>query len=377
MQEIFERQTALSSHIIMLCRYLRTKGFTMTCSEETDVMMALSVLPPVTKERFVETLRAVLCKNQYQFEIFSELYKEFLFEIEKANNSKIKKLPDQDHKAKKTKKPSLEVLKSWLYNNGVKAETEIASFSNIEVLAKKDFSEMDQEEIDFILRTLESLRKKILRRTSRIYKMSRKRHAIDMRATMRQNFRKGTDISEVIYSTPKEKKLKLVLLCDVSKSMDLYSRFFVQMIYAFQTSYDKIETFIFSTALHQVSSLLDNNEFNKAYELISDSVPQWSGGTKIGACFEDFNNRFSYRMLDRKTVVMILSDGWDTGDPTLMESSMKHIHKSARRVLWLNPLAGHAAFEPETVGMQAALPYISQLHSAHNLESLRRAIKSL
>ena len=349
----------------------------MTSSEETDVMKSLSVLPPVSKERFVETLRAVLCKNQYQFEIFAELYAEFIFEIEKANNSKIKKLPDQDHKAKKTKKPSLEVLKSWLYKKEAESETEIASFSNIEVLGKKDFAEMDQDEIDFILRALESLRKKILRRKSRIYKMSKKRRAVDMRATMRQNFRKGTDISEVIYSTRKQKRLKLVLLCDVSKSMDLYSRFFVQMIYAFQTSYDRIETFVFSTALHQVSNLLDNHEFNTAYELISERVPQWSGGTKIGDCLDDFNKRFSYRMLDRKTVVMILSDGWDTGDPSLMESSMKHIHKSARRVLWLNPLAGHSAFQPETVGMQAALPYISQLHSAHNLESLRNAIKSL
>lgn len=377
MQEIFERQTALSSHIIMLCRYLRMKGFTMTSSEEADAVLSLSYVPPYSQERFVDVLKAVLCKNQYQHEVFADFYKEFLFEIEKAVNSKTKRLPDQDKKAKKSKKPSLEVLKNWLYNKPVKSETEISSFSNIEVLAKKDFSEMDQAEIDFILQTLETLSKRILRRKSRMYRVSKKRQAIDMRATIRKNFRKGSEVTDIVYSLAKEKRLKLILLCDVSKSMDLYSRFFVQMIYAFQSNYDRIETFVFSTALYQVSNFFNNNDFDTAYELISDRIPQWSGGTKIGACLEDFVDRFSHRMLDRKTVVMILSDGWDTGAPSVMESAMKDIYKESRRVIWLNPLAGHAEFKPEVLGLKSAMPYISELHAAHNLESLKRAIKSL
>ena len=146
-----------------------------------------------------------------------------------------------------------------------------------------------------------------------------------------------------------EKKLKLVLLCDVSKSMDLYSRFFVHLIYAFQHAYDRIETFVFSTALHRVTEILDNQEFDKAFDTISERVPHWSGGTTIGSCLNDFTKEFEYSLLDRKTIVFILSDGWDTGEPGVMKDAMQTIYKKTRKVIWLNPLAGSPNFLPDYI----------------------------
>ena len=171
--------------------------------------------------------------------------------------------------------------------------------------------------------------------------------------------------------------MNLVILSDVSKSMDLYSKFFIQMIYAFQTSYDKIRTFVFSTALYEVSDLLNNHDYGKAFEMISDRIPQWSGGTKIGSCFNDFCERFGSRILNRKTIVMILSDGWDTGESEIFKESMNHIHRKARKVIWLNPLAGNPEFRPSAIGMQNALPFVDTFAPAHNLESLKKAITKL
>ena len=108
--------------------------------------------------------------------------------------------------------------------------------------------------------------------------------------------------------------------------------------------------------------------------LISDRVPQWSGGTRIGACLKDFTTDYGHHLLNRKTVVMILSDGWDTGDPSDITTAMKSIHKASRKTIWLNPLAGHPDFAPEVIGLKSILPYIDHLAPAHNLKSLKEAL---
>ena len=145
--------------------------------------------------------------------------------------------------------------------------------------------------------------------------------------------RKGGEIQQLVFSQKKDRKLKLVILCDVSRSMDLYSRFFIHLIYAFQNAYDKIETLVFSTALHKVSEILNNNEFDKAFRTISERVPHWSGGTTIGSCLQDFIQNYGYSMLDKKTIVLILSDGWDTGEPEVMKEAMKTIYKKSKKVI--------------------------------------------
>ncbi len=227
------------------------------------------------------------------------------------------------------------------------------------------------------MRLLQKLARKLMHRKSRLKKISKQHKNLDLKRTIQYSMRKGGKIQQLLYSEKKDKRLKLVLLCDVSRSMDLYSRFFIHLIYAFQNTYDKIETFVFSTALHRVSDLLNNYNFEKAYEMISERVPHWSGGTTIGSCLNDFSENYGYQFLDKKTIVLILSDGWDTGAPETMKKAMKSIYKRSKKVVWLNPLAGNKNFSPDVIGMQTALPYIDILGSAHNLESLNKIIPLL
>ncbi|NHF59483.1 VWA domain-containing protein [Flavobacteriaceae bacterium TP-CH-4] len=371
-----EIQTTLSGNIVLLCRFLRGKGFPVGASEESDALLALTHLPIGNERYFQKALKAVLTKNQYQQSLFDELYLEFWKQLSKAGDSKIKQVqePKNQQSGRREKEARFESLKDWLNLNPTEEEKQVASFSDIEVLAKKDFVDLSKEEMQLMMRLLQKMARRMAHQKSRLKKYSKKHRQLDLRRTMRCNMRHGGELQHFVFSQQKEKKLKLVLLCDVSRSMDLYSRFFVHLIYAFQNAYDKIETFVFSTALHRVSELLDNNEFEKAFDMISDRVPQWSGGTTIGSCLYDFTNEYGYGMLDKKTLVLILSDGWDTGAPEVLKEAMQAIYKKSKKVFWLNPLAGSPDFSPDALGMKTALPYIDVLASAHNLESLKQVL---
>lgn len=184
--------------------------------------------------------------------------------------------------------------------------------------------------------------------------------------------RHGGELAEIAFRKPKRNRTKLVVLCDVSKSMDLYAKFLLQFMYAFHQVYSRVETFAFSTSLQQITRLLKQNDFTTAINLLSNQSNSWSGGTRIGESLDSFLKEYSSQLLDKRTIVIILSDGWDTGNTLLLEQSMEAIHKQSKKVIWLNPLAGFATYRPDVAGMQAAMPYVDVFASAHNLDSIRK-----
>ena len=187
---------------------------------------------------------------------------------------------------------------------------------------------------------------------------------------MRRNLRYGGDVLDLVWRRRKIRKASLVLLCDVSGSMDIYSRFLVQFIYALQGALSHVESFLFSTSLTRVTDVLGRRDIREALRDASERVPDWSGGTKIGASLRQFNEAYG-RLVDGRTIVVICSDGWDTGDLEVLESAMRTLHARAGRVIWLNPLLGSPGYEPVTQGMSVALPYVDVFASAHNLSGLR------
>lgn len=375
---LIQRQTTISGNLVQLCRFLRTKGFTLSIKEESDALTAITLLPIGDKDTFHTALKSIFVKSKWQFEQFDDLYEEFWEQLKKAVDSKTKELavPTED-KPPAVQKPSFETLKNWLFNNEPEEEKNVAAYSSMEVLTEKNFGDMSTDEMRLIMALLRKIAKQLAHQKSRLKQRSKRNRYLDLKRTFSRNMRLGGDILRLHFSEPKDKKLKLVLLSDVSKSMDIYSRFFINLIYAFQNSYDRIETFVFSTAIHRVTELLENHEFNKAFEIISERVPHWSGGTTIGSCIQTFVDSYGYRLLTKKTVVIILSDGWDTGGSSNLKQSMREIHKRSKKIIWLNPLAGSPNFSPDVIGLQSALPYIDVLESAHNLKSLKRAMKHL
>ncbi len=373
---LIKTQTELSGALVLFCRFLRGKGFPLSPVEEADALRALAALP-VDKERFfIGGLKAMLAKNHHQQAHFEAYYREFWEQYSKATDSKIKQLKVHKEKMSEARKQAaqFESLKNWLNLDSSEEEKQVPAYSDMEVLSKKKFVDLSENEMRLMMRLLERMARKIAHQKSRLRKVSKKQNTLDLKRTIGVNLRKGGDIQQLLYTERKDRKLKMVLLCDVSRSMELYSRFFVHLIYAFQNAYDKIETFVFSTALHRVTEILEHNEFEKAFDIISDRVPNWSGGTTIGLCLLEFTKEFGHRLLDKKTIVFILSDGWDTGNPEIIEESMGTLYKKSKKVIWLNPLSGSANFSPEAIGLKTALPYVDVLAPAHNMESLKQAL---
>lgn len=370
------RHTALSNHIVAFCRFLRKKGFLLGPSEQADALSAIELLQPYDYRKDLQiALKAVLAKKQEDVLLFDGLYEEYWKELDRAVNSKLKdKEDDQPGPGPQSRPPSIEAIKSWLYGNSPEETAEMASYSSLETLSTKDFSAFNEAEMREVIQLIHLIARSLANKLNRRHKAARI-GTFDLRRTLRGNLRRGGEIIDLAFKKPQLRELQLILICDVSKSMDLYSQFLIQFIYAFQNAYRHIETFVFSTTLHRITAQLKHKQFARAMEELSDTVPDWSGGTKIGASLQCFWEDYSGRLLNSNTVVLIMSDGWDTGEVPLLEKYMQKIQRKAARVIWLNPLAGNPGFEPNVKGMAAALPFIDVFAPGHNVESLRKVVK--
>jgi len=256
-------------------------------------------------------------------------------------------------------------------------EQSVPAYSPAELRARKDFSAFSADDLDAISELILLIARRIATRLSRRMRSAKRGTLVDLRRTMRRSLQFGGDPVQLLWRRRKIRKAKLVLLCDVSGSMDIYSRFLVQFIYALQDAVGRVESFLFSTSLTRVTDALDQRDIRRALAEASRRVPDWSGGTKIGASLRTFNEIWGRRLLDPRTIVVICSDGWDTGDLEILVGAMRDLRARAGKVIWLNPLLGSPGYEPVTQGMSAALPFVDVFASAHNINSLRELERHL
>ena len=240
--------------------------------------------------------------------------------------------------------------------------------SEVEALVARDFSTFNADQLDELLRVTVQIARRLARRVSRRRRPVRRRGRLDLRRTLRANLTRA-EIIELRYRQRKRRKVKLVLLCDVSGSMDLYSRFLLQFLFALQHVFARVETFTFSVHLTRVTDYLRARSYREVLRRLQE-VRDWSGGTRIGESLGEFNRHWSH-LVDRRTIVVLLSDGWDTGDPEVLATELLRIKRRAGRVIWLNPLLGNPSYQPLTRGMAAALPLVDHFAAAHNLAALR------
>ncbi len=379
---LLTRHTELSANVVKFCRYLRHQNFQIGPAEEGDALKALGAISFDDPDNFRQILKSVLARNLQQLKDFDDLYETYWGELAKAVDSKIKlggtesssknKPPDNQKRP-----PSIQVIKNWLYGGKSDEVVEMAGYSPVEMLTRKDFSAFSMEELVEMMQLIRLLSRSLATQNSRRFAPSNSTRQFDLRQTLRSNMRRGGEILHLAFRQPKLRKAKIILLCDVSKSMDLYSRFLIQFMYGFQKGYHKMETFVFSTSLHRVTKQLRNHDFGKALEGLAAYVPNWSAGTKIGASLQSFLDDYSSKFLDSQTIVLLLSDGWDTGELETLEESMRRIHRKANKVIWLNPLAGNPNYQPSAGGMKVAMPYIDVFAPAHNLESMWEVARHL
>ncbi len=253
----------------------------------------------------------------------------------------------------------------------------ILTYSGSEALREKDFSEFTDEELAIARKLMEKLDWDIGRRKSRRKVGSPKGKFIDYRKTMRKSLQTSGVPLRIFDRKVKDKPRALVVICDISGSMDRYSRLLLHFIHTIENDMAKVEAFVFGTRLTRITRLLKNRPIDEAIERVSSEVQDWAGGTRIGESIQTFNQEWARRVLRNGAVVLVISDGWDRGDPELLASEMSRLQRSSYRLIWLNPLLGSPRYQPLTRGMQAALPFIDDFLPVHNLESFEALAKHL
>ncbi|MDQ6825160.1 MAG: VWA domain-containing protein [Candidatus Eremiobacteraeota bacterium] len=251
------------------------------------------------------------------------------------------------------------------------------TYSFAEALSQRDFSQLLPDEAEIARRLTKKERLALGARASRRTLAGRRGGEFDARRSLRASLRQYGELVALPTREPKTKQRDLVLLCDISGSMDRYARLLLQFMHAMRHTLGKVEAFAFGTRLTRITRQIRHRDIESALSEISASIPDWGGGTRIGECLHEFNRRWARRVLAHGAIVIIISDGWDRGDIQLLADEMRSLQRRSYRLIWLNPLLGAKNYRPQTVGMKAALPYIDDFLPAHNLKSLAQLIVAL
>lgn len=250
------------------------------------------------------------------------------------------------------------------------------TYSFAEALGERDFSRLSDAELELAHDLAKHKRLELGMRASRRTAPG-PGGTFDPRASLRASLRQYGETMQLRTRKPRLRQRDIVLLCDISGSMDRYSRLLLQFVHAMRHAIGKVEAFVFGTRLTRITRELRQRDVNEALNHVAATVADWGGGTRIGECLRDFNLRWARRVLARGAIVIIISDGWDRGDIGLLAREMQRLQRSAYRLIWLNPLLGARDYRPQTVGMRAALPFIDDFLPAHNLRSLVQLVLAL
>jgi uncharacterized protein len=249
--------------------------------------------------------------------------------------------------------------------------------SPVEILRRTDFSAMSVDERAAAARFLERLRWSPGERPSRRFRPTRGGSRLDARATLRRTLRTFGEPAVLLRRAPRPKRRPLVILCDVSGSMEAYTRLLLHMSHALAREWGRVETFTFGTRLTRITRQLRERRPDAALARISRAVADWSGGTRIGDALHEFNVRWSRRVLGRGAVVLLVTDGWERRDPTLLESEAARLQRAAYRLIWLDPLSGTRDYSPDSRGARALTAYVDDHLAANTIDSLVRVAELL
>jgi len=363
---------SIDQAIVEFCHFARANGLVVGVKESLDSLRAAEAIGITEPERFKFALRTVMCSSKKDWDLFEDIFDDYW--SNQARNRRLK----HGHE---TTKSFLEVS-SPLNGSGLpligQSDTAPVEGEGKAVLGatahdrlkKTDFSQLTHTDLAELERISARLLEQMSLRLSRRMKTIVAQGKINLRRTIRHGISRGGDLIELYFRGRKLQQLKLVVVLDVSGSMNPYSIFFVRFAYALQKYFKRVDAFLFSTQLTEITSMLRARHLRDALESLAGHAAGWSGGTKIGDSLHELNLRHGRRLFSRDTVFMVLSDGWDTGDPEMLKAELSDIKRRVRKLIWLNPLLGMDDYQPITRGMSVALPYIDVFAPAHNLESL-------
>ena len=361
----------LLDNLLLFGRVLRGLGLDVNPGRMLDLASALSLVSIGNRQDFYYTSRSLLVHDVDDLELFDQAFALFWRVAPEGWQVRSPAPPSRRHPQRV---PPLLQAPPPADGQGAAADPLLVevtmTYSAWEALRHKDFADLSEEEIEAVRRLIASLNWRLGERRTRRFRPG-SGPALDLRRAIRHNLRHG---GEILYWPRRVHPFKprpLVVLADISGSMERYSRLLLHFVYGLTLGLGRpVESFVFGTRLTRITKQLQHKRIDRALREVAATVNDWSGGTRIGESIRRFNVEWGRRVLGRGAVVMLISDGWDRGDPALLTTEMARLQRSAHRLIWLNPLLGSPEYEPLTRGMQAALPYVDDFLPVHNVKSL-------
>jgi len=366
-------------NVMHFARALRAAGLPIGPGKTLEAVEAAALVGLSPRLDFYWAMHAVFVERVAQSEIFDQAFHLFWrSRLELRRMMAI--LPPVTAPPKAKEKVSRRVADALSSDNlsppasPEKIETEIdarETYSAMEVLQDMDFESMSADEVEEAKRVIAEMRLPIMKIPTRRFVLDQRGERIDMRATLRAGLRTSGGMMPLKHHRRATHHPPLVVLCDISGSMSRYSRMFLHFVHAITNDRDRVHSFIFGTRLTNITRQLKNRDVDVALDRVAKAAMDWSGGTRIGESLHNFNRLWSRRVLGQGALVLLITDGLDRGDIGGLESEIIRLHKSCRRLIWLNPLLRYDGFRPEARGVKAIMPHVDDFRAVHSLNRLR------
>ncbi|HEX6691056.1 MAG TPA: VWA domain-containing protein [Burkholderiales bacterium] len=372
----------LAENVMHFARLLRAAGLRIGSDRVIDCVRALEITgagaPQLRRDDWYWTMSAVLLSRQEQRPIFDQAFGIFWRDPKLAEKMMQMMLPQAYGRASKPEQEQSQRLTDALFDQKkatVEKEERLElearlTFSSREVLQRMDFDTMSAAELAEAKKMIARLRLPLPVIRTRRKKISRNGKSINLRETLRESLREGGDVIPLVRAAPRELHPPLVVLCDISGSMNPYARMFLHFLHAITNDRDRVSVFVFGTRLTNITRQLRHRDVDVAMARVAEAIKDWSGGTRIGASLRDFNFKWARRVLGQNACVLLVSDGLDREAGEGLGEEMERLAKSCRRLIWLNPLLRYDKFEARPAGVRAMLPHVDLFLPVHNLKSL-------
>jgi uncharacterized protein len=375
----------LAENIVHFARALRAAGIPVGPGAVMDALAAVEAAGVGMREDFYWTLHAVLVKRHEHSLIFDQAFRIFFRRRGMLDKVLAMMLPQSPAREEEKAPPGAQRIQEALLSSLAEAEQKLPQLeadarltvSDREVLQKKDFAQMTAAEIaaakDAIKRLVLSLDEVKTRRLA----PHRHGHLVDIRRTLRASLKAGGAVIDLKYLGPRSKSPPIVALLDISGSMSQYTRLFLHFLHAVTDARKRVHTFLFGTRLTNVTRALKARDPDEALAAVGANVADWSGGTRIATSLRVFNKLWARRVLTEGAIVLLITDGLERDPDDRLAFEIDRLHRSCRRLIWLNPLLRFSGFEAKAKGIRAMVPHVDELRPIHNLDSMAELVRAL
>lgn len=370
----------LAENVMHFARILRGAGLRVGPSRVIDCMQAIELAGTSRRDDFYWTMSAIFLSREEQRPIFDQAFQIFWRDPKILEKMMQALLPKTYGKVGPDEKEQSQRLTDSLFNQPKREEEENEeqkveldaklTFSSKEVLQRMDFDTMSAAELAEAKKMLAQLRLPLPEIRTRRHAPHARGARVDLRATLRASLREGGALIPLVRTAPKTLHPPLVVLCDISGSMNPYARMFLHFLHAITNDRDRVSVFVFGTRLTNVTRQLKHRDVDVAMTRVADAIKDWSGGTRIGTCLREFNWRWARRVLGQNACLLLVSDGLDREAGDGLAEEMERLHMATRHLIWMNPLLRYEKFEAKPAGVRAMLPYVDRFLPVHNLKSL-------